>query len=112
MLARLLKLLSGFAGNDFAFLFLSLTPRRISGAVLNPNHLPTAYAIANNDTVTSSPVVTTSGFFRLAFLPAQIHRDRVGHEREVVYAGECGGCGGEGISNEGNSFTIGNQCVE
>lgn len=43
----------------------------ISGTVTNPSDLPTAYAIANNDTVTSSPVNTTTGFFRLAFLPPQ-----------------------------------------
>ena len=43
----------------------------ISGDVLDPTNLPTAYAIANNDTVTSSPVDTTTGFFRLAFLPPQ-----------------------------------------
>ncbi len=43
----------------------------ISGTVLNPNALPTAYAIANNDTVTSSSVDATTGFFRLAFLPPQ-----------------------------------------
>ena len=43
----------------------------ISGTVLNPNDLPTAYAIANNDTVTSSSVDAATGFFRLAFLPPQ-----------------------------------------
>lgn len=43
----------------------------ISGTVSNPAHLPTAYAIANNDTVTSSFVDPASGFFRLAFLPPQ-----------------------------------------
>ncbi len=43
----------------------------ISGTVLNPINLPVAYAIANNDTVTSSSVDATTGFFRLAFLPPQ-----------------------------------------
>jgi hypothetical protein len=43
----------------------------ISGAVTNPNNLPTAYAIANNDTITTSSVDATNGYFRLAFLPPQ-----------------------------------------
>ena len=42
----------------------------ISGTVLNPDSLPTAYAIQNGDTVTSSIVDSSSGFFKLAFLPA------------------------------------------
>lgn len=41
----------------------------ISGTVTNPNNLPTAYAIAGADTITSSPVDGSSGAFRLAFLP-------------------------------------------
>ncbi|MGH7455219.1 MAG: DUF4382 domain-containing protein [bacterium] len=41
----------------------------ISGTVTNPADLPVAYAIAGADTVTSSPVNGTTGFFRLAFLP-------------------------------------------
>ncbi len=41
----------------------------ISGAVTNPTDLPVAYAIADTDTITSSPVNGTTGFFRLAFLP-------------------------------------------
>jgi len=41
----------------------------ISGTVLNPVNLPVAYAIQNGDTVTSSIVDTTSGSFKLAFLP-------------------------------------------
>lgn len=43
----------------------------ISGAVLNPEDLPVAYAIAGNDTVTTAPVEAASGYFRLAFLPPQ-----------------------------------------
>jgi uncharacterized protein DUF4382 len=41
----------------------------ISGTILNPDNLPVAYAIQNGDTVTSSIVDTSSGFFKLAFLP-------------------------------------------
>lgn len=41
----------------------------ISGTVTNPADLPVAYAIAGDDTVTSSPVDGTDGSFRLAFLP-------------------------------------------
>jgi hypothetical protein len=40
----------------------------ISGIVTNPTDLPVAYAIAGADTVTSTQVDGTSGFFRLAFL--------------------------------------------
>ncbi len=42
----------------------------ISGTVTNPANLPTAYAIAGTDTVTSSPVDGATGSFSLAFLPA------------------------------------------
>lgn len=41
----------------------------ISGMVTNPEHLPVAYAIQNEDTVTSSLPDTVSGFFKLSFLP-------------------------------------------
>ena len=41
----------------------------ISGTVLNSVNLPVAYAIQNGDTITSSMVDTTSGNFKLAFLP-------------------------------------------
>jgi len=41
----------------------------ISGTVLNPVNLPVAYAIQNGDTLTSSLLDTTSGYFKLAFLP-------------------------------------------
>ncbi|MCI0697757.1 DUF4382 domain-containing protein [candidate division KSB1 bacterium] len=41
----------------------------ISGTVTNPADLPVAYAIAGDDTVTSSPVDGTAGSFKLAFLP-------------------------------------------
>ena len=41
----------------------------ISGTVANPANLPTAYAVAGADTITSSPVDGSTGFFRLAFLP-------------------------------------------
>ncbi len=45
----------------------------ISGTVLNPEKLPWAYAISGDDTVTSTKVDTTSGYFRLAFLPEDIY---------------------------------------
>jgi hypothetical protein len=45
----------------------------ISGTVTNPANLPVAYALASADTVTSSPVNGTTGFFRLAFLPPGIY---------------------------------------
>jgi hypothetical protein len=41
----------------------------ISGTVTNPTALPVAYAIAGADTITTSPVDSGTGFFRLAFLP-------------------------------------------
>jgi hypothetical protein len=40
----------------------------ISGIVTNPKDLPIAYAIQEGDTVTSSLVDTTSGYFMLGFL--------------------------------------------
>jgi len=42
----------------------------ISGTVTNPGKLPTAYALAGTDTVTSTPVDGTTGAFQLSFLPA------------------------------------------
>ena len=45
----------------------------ISGIVTNPADVPVAYAILGNDTVTTSFVDTTSGFFRLAFLPDTVY---------------------------------------
>lgn len=41
----------------------------ISGNVLNAEAMPVAYALNNGDTITTSIVDTTSGFFKLAFLP-------------------------------------------
>ena len=41
----------------------------IAGTVTNPGDAPIAYAIVNADTITSSLVDGTTGFFRLAFLP-------------------------------------------
>ena len=41
----------------------------ISGTVANPQHLPTAYAIVDSDTLTSTTVDTSMGAFMLAFLP-------------------------------------------
>lgn len=41
----------------------------ISGTVLNSERLPFAYAIAGDDTVTTTKVDTTSGYFKLAYLP-------------------------------------------
>jgi hypothetical protein len=45
----------------------------IAGTVTNPDSLPTAYAIQNGDTATSSFVNPVNGFFRLSFLPAGIY---------------------------------------
>lgn len=41
----------------------------ISGTVANPANLPTAFALAGTDTITSTPVDKNSGLFMLAFLP-------------------------------------------
>ncbi len=41
----------------------------ISGKVLNPEAAPFAYALVGTDTITSTPVDTTTGYFKLAFLP-------------------------------------------
>jgi hypothetical protein len=45
----------------------------ISGIVANPQHLPVAYALQNNDTITSSLPDSSSGSFVLAFLPAGLY---------------------------------------
>jgi hypothetical protein len=45
----------------------------ISGVVINPASLPIAYAIQNGDTTTSSIIDTTSGVFKLAFLPEGLY---------------------------------------
>ncbi|MDZ7292735.1 MAG: DUF4382 domain-containing protein [candidate division KSB1 bacterium] len=45
----------------------------ISGNVTNPADLPVAYALAGSDTITSTSVNGTTGFFRLAFLPPGIY---------------------------------------
>jgi len=42
----------------------------ISGIITNPEHLPVAYAIQNDDTTTSSLPDSSSGYFKLSFLPA------------------------------------------
>ncbi|UCF64620.1 MAG: DUF4382 domain-containing protein [bacterium] len=42
----------------------------ISGTITNPEHLPVAYAIQNDDTTTSSLPDSSSGYFKLSFLPA------------------------------------------
>ena len=41
----------------------------ISGTVTNPEDMPLAYAILGSDTITSSIVDTSSGYFKLSFLP-------------------------------------------
>ena len=45
----------------------------ISATVTNPEHLPTAFAIAGADTVTSTLVDKDSGGFMLAFLPEGLY---------------------------------------
>jgi hypothetical protein len=41
----------------------------LSGTVTNPAHMPTAYAIQEPDTITSTYVDTLSGYYQLSFLP-------------------------------------------
>lgn len=41
----------------------------ISGTVTNPEDIPFAYAIIGSDTITSTAVDTSSGYFKLSFLP-------------------------------------------
>ena len=45
----------------------------ISGHVTNPEYAPLAHAIIGPDTITSSVVDTTTGFFKLAFLPDSVY---------------------------------------
>ncbi|NIT55033.1 MAG: hypothetical protein GWN00_01935 [Aliifodinibius sp.] len=45
----------------------------VSGTVTDPQSLPTAFALQNSDTVTTSIVDPFDGFFRLSFLPAGIY---------------------------------------
>jgi len=45
----------------------------ISGVVLNPDKVPFAFAIIGGDTITSTAVDTSSGFFKLAFLDANTY---------------------------------------
>lgn len=46
----------------------------ISGMVTNPEDAPQAHAIKENETITTSLVDTTSGYFMLGFLPAGDYR--------------------------------------
>jgi hypothetical protein len=46
----------------------------ISGTVANPAHLPVAYALQEQDTVTSTSVDPLTGFLRLSFLPPGTYR--------------------------------------
>lgn len=45
----------------------------VSGTVLNPEHLPVAHALNAGDTVTTTFVDTTDGFFRLSFLQDNLY---------------------------------------
>ena len=45
----------------------------ISATLTNSEHLPTAFAIAGEDTVTSTLVDKDSGGFMLAFLPERLY---------------------------------------
>ena len=72
---------TGPPGNPRRFLLkptIRVVPKAItgsiSGVVANPQDLPTAYAIVDNDTVTSAGVDTSSGAFVLAFLPPATYR--------------------------------------
>ncbi len=68
----------------------------ISGTVTNPEHVPTAYALQEADTITTSLVDTLSGLFRLSFLPSGVYtveiEDTLGRAAELdsvdVVAGE------------------------
>ena len=46
----------------------------ISGNVSNPDSLPIAYAIQQNDTITSSIVNPDDGYFKLSFLPEGLYK--------------------------------------
>ena len=46
----------------------------ISGNVSNPDNLPIAYAIQENDTITSSIVNEDDGYFKLSFLPEGLYK--------------------------------------
>lgn len=46
----------------------------LSGTVTNPAHMPTAYAIQEPDTITSTYVDTLNGYYQLSFLPAGTYK--------------------------------------
>ena len=50
------------------------TSGSISATVTNPEHLPVAYALQNTDTITSTVVDTSNGYFQLSFLPEGTYR--------------------------------------
>ncbi|HKJ81000.1 MAG TPA: DUF4382 domain-containing protein [Ignavibacteriaceae bacterium] len=60
----------------------------ISGIVTNPEHLPLARAIIGHDTVTTSIVDTTTGFFQLAFLPDSIYSVAITNTMDQSYSAE------------------------
>ncbi len=53
--------------------YIRMTPMAITGSIsgtlTNPEHLPVAYAIQNNDTISSSLPDAQSGYFMSSFLP-------------------------------------------
>ena len=57
----------------------------ISGIISNPQHLPVAYALQNSDTITSSLPDSTSGYFRLSFLPAGSYDVSIRDTLDQVY---------------------------
>ena len=60
----------------------------ISGIVSNPEHLPLARAFIGTDTITTSIVDTTTGFFRLAFLPDSTYSVVVTDTMDQSYSAE------------------------
>ncbi|MEJ2055194.1 MAG: DUF4382 domain-containing protein, partial [Calditrichaceae bacterium] len=61
--------LHGFQLKPHIRVLLKAQVGSISGTVLNPEYAPFAYALVDNDTITSTAVNKTSGYFKLAFLP-------------------------------------------
>jgi DNA gyrase inhibitor GyrI len=57
----------------------------IGGVVTNHTNAPVAYAIADTDTVTSSPVNPDTGEFTLAFLPGGTYAVVVSDTTGVAY---------------------------
>lgn len=70
--------------------YLRCVPRALTGSisatVTNPEHLPVAYALQNADTIASTRVNTTTGFFQLSFLPEGIYTVSVRDTNDQSYS--------------------------